>query len=161
MRNEIGEKFGDKLRVRVCGILFNEDQILMVKHRGLTSKGYLWVPPGGGAHFGQSVEDTLIREFKEETGLVIQVKDLLFVNEFHQSPLHALELFFQVDAIGGSLMKGYDPELPGAGQIIEEVRFWGKEDFQLENGVQLHALFRNLGHPQDILKLKGYFRNWK
>ena len=46
MKKEISENFGGSLRVRVCGILVNEQGVLMVRHKGLSSEGYFWIPPG-------------------------------------------------------------------------------------------------------------------
>ena len=161
MRKEIAEKFGGKLRVRVNGILMRENQLLMVKHRGLGELGYFWSPPGGGVSFGQSLTGSLEREFLEETGLHVNVEKFLFVYEFHHSPLHAVELFFEVTQTGGTLGVGYDPELEEGSQIIEDVKYWGIDDFRAENGPQLHSVFQNIQQVEELLKLRGYFQNWK
>lgn len=161
MEKEINEKFGGKLRVRVCGILVDQSGVLMVRHRGLSSAGFFWAPPGGGMNFGQSAVDCLKQEFREETGLDIAVKDLLFVNEFRAVPLHAIELFFRVEQVGGELITGFDPELSANKQIIEEVKYFNQIDFKEHKGPQLHSVFRNIQQPEQLLNLKGYFHNWK
>ena len=161
MKKEIAEKFGDVLRIRVCGILTNDMGVLMVKHDGLSSAGYFWAPPGGGMSFGQSAESCLKREFQEETGLEIAVDNLLFVNEFYENPFHAVELFFRVRKLGGSLKIGHDPELNQAQQIINDVRFFTQKDIQDERGPQLHTIFHQISVPSQLLNLKGYFQNWK
>ena len=161
MKKEIIENFGGNLRVRVCGILIEDNQVLMVKHRGLSEAGYLWAPPGGGLNFGQKTADCLINEFQEETGLDIEVLDLLFVNEYHNHPLHAIELFFEVQRTGGRITKGYDPELATNEQIIEEVRFFSEKDIQKHRGPQIHSIFHHVTRLEQLLNLKGYFQNWK
>jgi len=161
MEKEINEKFGGRLRVRVCGILVNQYGVLMVRHRGLSSAGYFWAPPGGGMNFGQPATECLIIEFREETGLLITVEDLLFVNEFHHSPLHTIELFFRVTQTGGQLQKGFDPEMSAGRQIIDEVKYFRQADFEAQNGPQLHSVFRNIRQPEQLLNLKGYFHYWK
>jgi 8-oxo-dGTP diphosphatase len=161
MEEEINEKFGGKLRIRVCGILVDQNGVLMVRHRGLSAAGYFWAPPGGGMNFGQSAVDCLKQEFKEETGLNITVNDLLFVNEFRDAPLHAIELFFKVEQVGGALKTGFDPELNADRQIIEEVKYFNQVDFKEQDGPQLHSVFRNILQPEQLLNLKGYFHNWK
>ncbi len=161
MKKEIAEKFGGVLRIRACGILINEHGVLMVRHRGLTSPGYLWAPPGGGVAFGQSTHECLKKEFIEETGLVVTVGDLLFVNEFHASPLHALELFFTVKQAGGQLKTGFDPELGPNNQIIDDVKFFQQKDIQDQQGPQLHSIFQKISSPLQLLNLRGYFQNWK
>jgi len=128
MEKKIIEKFGNRLRLRVCGILEEDDKILLVRHSSIGRKGILWAPPGGGMKFGTSAEENLIREFKEETGLDISVMDFLFVHEFLSPPLHAMEFFFRVKKVGGSLMLGHDPEMPQENQIIREIRFVSKQE---------------------------------
>lgn len=116
--------FGNKLRIRVCGILIENDNILLIKHKSITQVGSVfWAPPGGGLVFGESVENALKREFLEETGLVIDVVKMLFVNEFLKPPLHAIELFFEVSKASGILKIGFDPEMNSQNQIIEDVCF--------------------------------------
>ncbi|MGD1843339.1 MAG: NUDIX domain-containing protein, partial [Thermonemataceae bacterium] len=107
-QEEILARFGNQLRVRVCGICVQDNQLLLVKHQGL-QQGYLWAPPGGGMQFGESAETCLVREFEEETGLQIAVEQFLFVHEFLRPPLHGIELFFTVTVKQGTLRIGYDP----------------------------------------------------
>ena len=155
------EKFGGRLRTRVCGILIENESILLVKHRHLGSKGTLWSPPGGGMHFNQTIEENLIREFMEETGLEISVEKFLFVNEFLDPPLHAIELFFKVKRKGGQLITGKDPELKGREQIIELVNFLSRKELNKIPTDQLHNIFTIERNPVDILRLSGiyYFHN--
>ena len=41
--NVLINAYGNKLRLRVCGVCFKGDQILLVKHRNLGEKGYFQV----------------------------------------------------------------------------------------------------------------------
>lgn len=106
----VQEKFGNRLRLRVCGICLHESGILMVNHQGLR-EGPFWAPPGGGMEYGVPAAANLEREFREETGLEVRTGRWMFATEFIQAPLHAVEFFFLVDRIGGSLRTGYDPEM--------------------------------------------------
>ncbi|MFC7393881.1 8-oxo-dGTP diphosphatase [Scopulibacillus cellulosilyticus] len=54
-------------RVTNC-LLRKDDQVLMLKK---PRRGW-WVAPGGKMESGESVKDTVIREFREETGLYLQ-----------------------------------------------------------------------------------------
>ena len=161
MEHEIREKFGDRLRVRVSGILVDQNRVLMVRHQGLSNAGYFWAPPGGGMTFGQSATECLKREFREETGLVISVGDFLFANEYLDPPLHAVELFFKVTKTGGEIRVGIDPELPADRQIINKVCYFKASDLKEQKGPQLHSVFRNIQQPEHLLNLKGYFHNSK
>ncbi|MCS6820282.1 MAG: NUDIX hydrolase [Microscillaceae bacterium] len=150
------ERFGNTLRLRVSGICIQNEKILLIKHQYLGKGNYLWSPPGGGMYFGETAHQTLKREFAEETGLIIEVGKLLFVNEFLDPPLHAIELFFEVSIIGGTLKQGFDPELTSRNQIIQEVRFLSVTELQAEPQECLHSLLRNCTQVNDVLQKNGY-----
>jgi 8-oxo-dGTP diphosphatase len=154
--HEINQTFGNKLRLRVSGILIEDNQILLIRHKMADTRPYLWSPPGGGLHFGESVSETLYREFLEETGLIIEIGDFLFVHEFLAMPLHAIELFFEVKRVGGELKKGYDPEISAENQIIDEVKFMSGADLSNEQPICLHYSLRELNAPSDILQKRAY-----
>ena len=58
----VSKLYGDKVRVRICGLCWQKGELLMVNHRGLRA-GDFWAPPGGGLEFGQSVGQFLQKEF--------------------------------------------------------------------------------------------------
>ena len=149
--------FGNRLRIRVCGILVENEKILLVKHKYIGNQGILWAPPGGGMKFNQSAEGNLKREFLEETGLLVSVEKFLFVNEFINVPLHAVELFFKVRKEGGDLMTGIDPEMNGKEQIIESVEFLGQEELNSISQDQLHNILHIEKNPMKIVSLKGFY----
>ncbi len=157
MKSSIENKYGGSLRVRVCGVLIENGQILMVKHVGLGNEGYMWIPPGGGVDNGSSIEDTVIKEFVEETGLEVTIEAFLFINEFINESLHAIEFFFKVTRTGGQLIKGYDPEAGDEEQIIEEVKFLGINELKKEGCEKVHVRFCDLQSLESIDGLKGVF----
>ena len=160
IRERIVEQFGNKLRIRVCGLCIEDEEILLVNHHSLNKNGDFWGPPGGGMDFGLSAEENLKREFIEETGLNIEIERFLFVHEYLSPPLHAIELVFKVKRIDGTLKIGLDPELQKDEQIIKNVQFipfnkvinLGKEN--------IHKMFINVHKISDVANLKGYF-HWK
>lgn len=149
--------FGHRLRVRVCGLCFSGDDLLLVRHRGLGERGYLYAPPGGEMHYGERAEEALVREMKEETGLDARVGEFLFVYEYRALPLHALELFFTVDSVSGTLITGSDPEMSGEEQLIDEVRFMTPSAIASEQGKQMHDMINRCYHPKELLSWRGYF----
>jgi 8-oxo-dGTP pyrophosphatase MutT (NUDIX family) len=58
-------------------------RILLVKRRDNT----LWALPGGGHDIGESIEQTAIREVKEETGLDVEVTRLVGI---YTNPAHVV-----------------------------------------------------------------------
>lgn len=159
-QNEFNRIFGEKVRIRICGICFKENQILLAKHEPLGEKGYLWAPPGGGVEFGESFEDCLIREMQEETGLEIKVHKFLFANEYIKPPIHALEFFFETEIIGGQLKQGKDPELNENQQIIKQVAFLDMTEIKAMDRKNLHALFSYAEEKEEILMLRGFFKGY-
>lgn len=86
------------------------------------------MPPGGGLEFGESVNDCLIREFREETALKINVGDLAFIDELVEPPFHALELYFTVRRLGGVPRLGSDPEHQPKSQLIDRLSWISVSD---------------------------------
>ncbi|WP_338868286.1 NUDIX hydrolase [Spirosoma sp. SC4-14] len=156
LHNEVLTKFGNQLRVRVCGLCRQQDQLLMVRHRGLSETNTFWSPPGGGVRFGETSAQALIREFSEETGLVIDVGELLFVNEFIAPPLHAVELFFRVTITGGKQQLGTDPELEADNQLIDEMKFMSFEEIKHYLPQEVHSIFQQCQSLNDLFRLRGY-----
>jgi 8-oxo-dGTP diphosphatase len=156
-KESINQKFGGKVRVRVGGILVENNKILLLKHEGVGNKEFLWSPPGGGLEFGQNAEENLRREFREETGLDIKVLELLFVNEFINDKIHAIELFFRIEKTGGIAKLGNDPEM-GNQQILSDLAFFDENKLINTEKDYLHNMFIGINKPQEVLNLKGYFK---
>ena len=156
-KEEIFKQYGGRVRIRVCGILVEGDSILLVKHKNLGNQQGIWMPPGGGVEFGQSLSENLKREFLEETGLFVKVCDFLFASEFLQHPLHAIELFFKVELKKGTIKVGVDPEVGEAQQIIEAVRMMDFKEINGMNKELLHGIFQNCNSIKELLNPNGFF----
>jgi len=152
MSGEIAKIYGNRVRVRACGMCWSDDRLLLVNHRSLSNSNF-WAPPGGGVEFGERLEIALKREFKEETGLEIGQPDFAFGCEFIEDPLHAVELFFSVLQTGGTLKTGYDPEL----QLIQDVRFLSDAEIRRIPADQLHGIFRVVRGTNDLRQLRGFY----
>ena len=87
----------------VIGIVLNRDksEVLTVKRRDVP----IWVWPGGGLEEGETPEEGVIREIKEETGLDVKVTrkiaELTPVNR-----LTKLVHLFECQAVGGEIQTG-------------------------------------------------------
>ena len=151
----VKEVFGNEVRIRVCGLCYKDDAILLIKHNidGQT----LWAPPGGGVEFGESIDRTLIREFKEETTLDVKPGYFLFFNEFINPPLHAIELFYQINSYSGVLALGSDPELTEQ-NIIEQIGFFDKNSIAGLPSNKLHRSLKICNNPIDLLHIRGQLK---
>jgi 8-oxo-dGTP diphosphatase len=90
------QRFHHKTRIRACGVLRRGDQLLCLNMHSPVTRQPIWTFPGGGVEVGESLHAAVQREFTEETGLTIEVGQLLMVNELIQAPFHALEFYFAV-----------------------------------------------------------------
>ena len=153
--NHTEDPFSHKVRVRVCGILTENDKILLLKHDSIGQEGHLWAPPGGGVAFGESLDECLKKEFLEETNLVIEVGSYLFTNEYIGPKYHAIEVFFEVFLKSGALKLGSDPELPLNEQILSEAKFFSPEELEALPDNTLHNAFYASETPYKITDLKG------
>lgn len=67
--------FQDQFLVGVTGIIFNDhNEILLFKH---TYRTHAWSLPGGYMKSGEHPRETLEREIKEESGLIVSVDESL------------------------------------------------------------------------------------
>ncbi|MBV6645135.1 MAG: NUDIX hydrolase [Cyclobacteriaceae bacterium] len=153
---EASSIYTGKVRSRVCGIHIQNDSVLLLRHEGLGQQGFIWSPPGGGIEFGETVEEALIKEFQEETGLTIAVKNYLFSNIYIDSRHHAVELFFEVIVLDGSLILGADPELAPQEQMLKEARYVPFSEIDQIHPANRHHAFNLIDNSSDILSLTGF-----
>jgi 8-oxo-dGTP diphosphatase len=153
-QSKISNTFGNRVRIRACGILFEANRILLLKHRGIGPNGYFWSPPGGEVRFGEHLEKAVVREFYEETGLLVEVEDFLFITQYINGPLHAIEHFYSLKKTGGKLSIGEDPEM-GSDQMIEELSFVDLNGIKKLGMENVHALFSHLTSRQEIEAYRG------
>ena len=157
LESEIIEKYGNRVRIRVCGLCWKDDHLLMVNHKHLTN-GDFWAPPGGGLEFGQSAHDALMREFLEETTISIKPGRLLFTCELLKPPLHAIELFFETFYEHGEPEIGEDPESTSTNQLIQDVRYLNFKTIMSIPADERHGIFRSVKTIEDLKKLNGFYR---
>ena len=93
----------------------------------------------------------------EETGLKITVGEFLFVNEYLDPPLHAIEYFFLVKRISGTATLGEDPELAAADQILADIRWMTLEGLNSLDKKSIHPVFLGIKSLSELVLYKGYF----
>jgi len=72
--------------VRVYGLLINNNQEILVSDELIKGKYYTKFC-GGGLEFGEGTHDCVIREFKEEMDLSIEVVEHLYTTDYYQPSL--------------------------------------------------------------------------
>ncbi len=73
------------------GIVERGGKILISKRRPDTHQGDLWEFPGGKVRAGESPEQAVVREMREELGVGVRV-DRLYARVEHEYPDRAIEL---------------------------------------------------------------------
>lgn len=101
-------------RVRVAVVLPQGDRLLMVRHRKGDNR--YWLLPGGGLDYGETFEQCAAREVREETGLEIEAKRVLYISEAicPEGTRHIVNVFMLGEIKGGALQVGDEEILDGA-----------------------------------------------
>ncbi|MEO8285576.1 MAG: NUDIX hydrolase [Chloroflexota bacterium] len=100
------------------GILLGDNGVLLSGNRWFSGKPLVWTLPGGRAEEGEGISDALVREFREETGLDIEVGALAYVAESRSVVRKQIFLVcaFVVTRVAGDLSCEGD-------EAVEELRF--------------------------------------
>lgn len=97
-------------KVDIRGIIISPDKKVLLAKESADGK---WSLPGGWADVGYSPKETIIKEFKEETGIDVIPKTLLavFDKRLHPHPPQAsyvYKMVFYCEAISSQIEKGFD-----------------------------------------------------
>ena len=117
-------------RVRASAVIMNQRQeVLLVLHDDPVTRETWLMPPGGGLEAGENALEAVVREVKEECGIICQPGKLLYIREYVSSEtgLHHLGLFFEahVPLSEGPLTAGHDPELEH--QLIQSCGYYSRD----------------------------------
>ncbi len=144
--------FRNTVRIRVNGLLVLDRSLLMVHLMSPVAGRLIWMPPGGGVQFGESLTTTLQREMLEETGIQVTPGPLWYLNEVIHDDVHAMEFYFLCEQVGGTLRTGSDPEYSDADQIIRDVSFLPLETLDRDD---IHPAYLRKGFAEDLRKKPG------
>ncbi|GAA4017602.1 NUDIX hydrolase [Deinococcus rubellus] len=85
-------------RIGVGCIVMRGDEVLIVRERGR------WSLPKGGLEVGELLQEGARRETYEETGLIVELRELAFLVEFQAETWgHHLQFFYVGREVGGTL----------------------------------------------------------
>ena len=89
------------MQVRVTGILIEGEKLLLVKQKVANRN---WSLPGGRVENGEMLEEAMIREMREETGLEVKIKKLLYVCDKPDASPSLLHITFLLEKLTGEIM---------------------------------------------------------
>ncbi|GFI21749.1 RNA pyrophosphohydrolase [Lachnospiraceae bacterium] len=133
---------------RVAGICIQDGKVLLQKPTNDTAFAF----PGGHVTFGESNEQTLMREFQEEIGADISVGDLKWVGEiffpWNNKPCHQICLYYIVEI--------NSENIPTQGMFMGQEQIEGQK-FKLEfHWVPLDELKNIEVYPTNIVELMNH-----
>lgn len=98
---------GEKVGVRPCAVLIENNQVLCISCKYEDGEYFLF--PGGGLEAGETMEEAAVREMFEETGLIVKIKKMIYVNDWikdRKTNTRVLNIFFLVERKGGEIIPG-------------------------------------------------------
>lgn len=105
---ECGFIFYINPKVAAGALIENHGRVVLVR-RGIEPGLGRWALPSGFVEYGETVEETAIRECREETGLEVELDDLLGVysvnNDFYG---HLVLVLYSAHVVGGEMAAGDD-----------------------------------------------------
>ena len=121
---------------RYQGLIMRDQQILLIQHGAHDGAWSHWVIPGGGMEHGETPEECVVREMKEETNLDVAFEKLLVDEPDHPDSAYQRRKTYLCRALGGKAAPGFEPELEASSvYAISAVRWldladegsWGPE----------------------------------
>ena len=100
-----------KRHTRYQAAILNGHSVLLLKVFHQRENRLFWIIPGGGREAGESEEDCVVREAKEETGLDVVVERLLYAETVSDpTRIYQQKKTYLCRVVGGALAPGCEPE---------------------------------------------------
>jgi len=93
----------------VDGIILHKNRIVLVKRKNPPFKN-CYALPGGFVDYGETVENAIVREVKEEAGLETKIKNIFGVySDPERDPRgHTVTIVYELNVIAGKMKSGSD-----------------------------------------------------
>jgi len=91
------------------GLLIEMDGGVVLIQRGNPPHKGEWTLPSGFVEADESAEEAAVREAEEETGLQVEIIELMGINSFPEGPpVSGIMIFYRLKPVGGELRAGDD-----------------------------------------------------
>ena len=126
----MSREYPKKPVVGVGAVILEDDKILLEKRKNSPSKGK-WSVPGGLVELGENIEQAVIREVKEETGLEVHEPRLVDVVDYISlGERSAVKYHFVIVDYLVSVKKG-KPKAASDADVLKWVPFNKVEEYDL------------------------------
>jgi 8-oxo-dGTP diphosphatase len=100
--------------VGVGGVILIEGKVVLIR-RGKEPLRGRWVIPGGTVELGETLQEAVVREMEEETGLVVRPREVVLVFDRIQRVEAVVEYHYVIvdylcDYVSGELRAGSDAD---------------------------------------------------
>lgn len=150
-----------------AGALVEMDGRVVLVRRGVEPKLGYWSLPSGYVEADELAEAAAVRETQEETGLDVEIDDLLGVYSFGREPQTGVLILYAAHTVGGKLQAGDDAqdvrmfspsEIPADDQIafrthLQALRDWRRARailYQQATEADLEAVAKLSGHYHEV-----------
>ncbi len=133
--------------VGVGALILREDKVLLVRRAQDPGKGY-WTNPGGYIEQHEPIEETVVREVLEETGVRATMKGIVALRDLPRA-IHNVYIAFAMDYAGG------EPEADGV--EVDDAGFFTFEETQAMNVAGFTKWLLDVAFQSDS---KGLFKDF-
>ena len=113
--------------IRYQGAIIRDHQILLIKHSEKGTGRSYWILPGGGIEPGETEEDCVCREMKEETNLEVRIVSLILDEPSHPNDIYRSIKTYICEPSMDKASPGFEPE-PGIEYTITAVKWFDLYD---------------------------------
>ena len=98
----------------VGGVVLIDGRVVLIR-RGKEPLRGRWVIPGGTVELGETLQDALVREMQEETGILVRPREVVLVfdriqREGPSVEYHYVIIDYACDYVSGALRAGSDAD---------------------------------------------------
>jgi 8-oxo-dGTP diphosphatase len=104
----------DRPVVGVGGVVVRDGKVLLIRRGKEPLKGR-WVIPGGTVELGETLQEAVVREVREETGIEVRAREVVLVFDRIERAAgtvayHYVIVDYLCDDLGGTLQAGSDAD---------------------------------------------------